>query len=49
VRAFLEGRGIEAFHEMKVPSGEVLEVDERSLARRIDAFLEPPAYPPGTG
>jgi broad specificity phosphatase PhoE len=49
VRAFLEGRGIEAFHEMKVPNGEVLETDERSLARRIDAFLAPPAHTPGTG
>jgi len=49
VRAFLEGRGIEAFHEMKVPDGEVLEVDDRGLVRRIDAFLDPPGYPPGTG
>ncbi len=49
VRAFLEGRGIEALHEMRVPNGEALEVDERSLARRIDAFLAPPAYTPGTG
>ena len=49
VRAFLEGRGIEAIHAIKVPNGEILHVDERSLARHIDAFLAPPAYPPGTG
>jgi broad specificity phosphatase PhoE len=49
LRAFLEGRGIEAFHELKVANGEVLEVDGRSLIRRVDAFLAPPTYPPGTG
>jgi broad specificity phosphatase PhoE len=49
VRAFLEGRGIESFHQMRVPNGEALEIDGRSMVRRIDAFLSPPAYAPGTG
>jgi broad specificity phosphatase PhoE len=39
LRAFLDGRGIAAFHDVKVPNGEVLELDATGLAARIGAFL----------
>jgi broad specificity phosphatase PhoE len=43
VRAFLEGRGIDTFHEVRVPNGQVLEVPCAGLVERIDAFLAVPA------
>jgi broad specificity phosphatase PhoE len=43
VRAFLEGRGIDTFHEVRVPNGQVLEVPSPGLVERIDAFLAAPA------
>ena len=49
VRAFLEGRGIEAFHEMKVPNGEVAG-GRRALAGAPHRRLPRSAgVPPGTG
>jgi probable phosphoglycerate mutase len=39
VRAFLEGKGIEAFHDVKTPNGAAFELDEPGLAARIDRFL----------
>jgi len=39
VRCFLEGRGIEAFHEMTIANGGLLQIDEPDLAGRIDAYL----------
>jgi broad specificity phosphatase PhoE len=39
VRCFLEGRGIEAFHETKTANGGVDEIDAAGLAERISAFL----------
>jgi broad specificity phosphatase PhoE len=39
VRAFVEGRGIESFHELKMANGAVVEIDEPGLAARIAAFL----------
>jgi len=39
LRAFLDGVGVEEFHQMKVSSGYLLEVLCEGLAARIDAFL----------
>ena len=39
VRAFDEGAGIEAFHQMSVPNGGIVELDTTDLAPRIDRFL----------
>jgi broad specificity phosphatase PhoE len=39
VRCFLEGRGIDALHDMTIPNGGLLPVDDADLAQRIDAFL----------
>ena len=45
VRGFVEGTGIDSFHEMSVPSGGTIEIDTTGLVARIDGFLErePPA------
>jgi uncharacterized phosphatase len=42
LRTFLDGRGIAAFHDEKVPNGEALELDAAGLAARIGAFLDDP-------
>ena len=39
LRAFLDGAGLEAFHQMKVPNGGLLQVPCEGLAARIDDFL----------
>jgi broad specificity phosphatase PhoE len=39
LRAFLGGAGVQAFHEMKVPNDDLLEVPCGGLAARIDTFL----------
>ncbi len=39
VRAFVEGRGIESFHELRTTNGTLVEIDEPGLAARIAAFL----------
>ena len=39
LRAFLDGVGVEAFHQMRVPNSDLLEVPCEGLAARIDAFL----------
>lgn len=46
LHAFLDGAGVEGFHEMKVAAGDLLEVPCHGLAARIDAFLR--AAPPQT-
>lgn len=45
VRGFVEGTGIDSFHEMSVPSAGTIEIDTTGLVARIDGFLErePPA------
>jgi probable phosphoglycerate mutase len=45
VRGFVEGTGIDSFHEMSVPSAATLELDTTGLVERIDRFLE--SEPPG--
>jgi len=45
VRGFVEGTGIDSFHEMCVPSAATLELDTTGLVERIDRFLE--SEPPG--
>ena len=39
VRGFLDGTGIEDFHRMSTPNGDVLAVDADGLVARIDRFL----------
>lgn len=39
LRVFLTGEGVAAFHTAKAPNGAILELDERDLAARIDAYL----------
>jgi broad specificity phosphatase PhoE len=39
LRAFLDGAGVEAFHQMKEPNSNLLEVPCAGLAARVDAFL----------
>jgi len=38
-RCFLEGRGIDAFHETETVNGGVDEIETEGLARRVDAHL----------
>jgi broad specificity phosphatase PhoE len=52
VRCFLDGRGIEAFHDESPPNGGVYTIDAPDVAARIDAFLglaAPPRPPDGGG
>ena len=51
LRAFLDGVGVEAFHQMKVPNSDLLQVPCEELAARIDAFLRAarPQSPPASG
>ena len=48
VRAFLDGKGIESFHDVTMPNGEALTIDEAGLAVRIERFLSR-TPPPGEG
>ena len=40
LRAFLDDRGIESFHDRMTPNGEALELDTIGLADRVERFLE---------